>query len=720
MSIDMDEIAQIFIEESVDGLDIMESSLLNLDLGAADPETMNTIFRAAHSIKGGGATFGFTQISDFAHHVETLLDEMRQGLREVTQANVDVLLLSVDCIRNMIGEIGTGDIDTTRADELQIELEKILGSAGESSSESTADAASGAPEDSVSGEEKNTTTVVETEEKLVGWDIVFKPFPGILKSCNDPQRIFKELNEFGETLITAKGIDGLNFDEMDPEECVLYWEISLDSDTGKEDIEGVFAWVLDECELTLTPKMITCETVVEVEPSNENEEPVNVEGNENSKEVAVEDEQPEKAPAAQSEKPAEKPQLKSVGKPAAKSSGNQDSGSIRVSIEKVDALVNLVGELVITQSMLGRFNGDFDFTQLPQLRDGLAQLARNSRELQESVMAIRMLPISFAFNRFPRLVRDTGNNLNKKVELRLRGEHTELDKTVLEKIGDPLVHLVRNSLDHGLESPEVRVAAGKPETGILELNAYHEGGNIIIQVVDDGAGINRDKVLEKAIERGVVKADEQLTDDQINNLIFMAGFSTADQVSDLSGRGVGMDVVRRNIADLGGHVAVKSEPGVGSTFTIQLPLTLAILDGQQIRVGDDSYIIPLISIVETIQTSSDQVNLIAGKSELFKLRGEHLPILRLSELFSVRSDSKKIDDGLLVVAESGGQRVGIFVDELLEQQQVVIKSLEANYRQMAGISGATILGDGKVALILDVPGLIRLFYEINEGRQALS
>ncbi len=335
-------------------------------------------------------------------------------------------------------------------------------------------------------------------------------------------------------------------------------------------------------------------------------------------------------------------------------------------------------------------------------------------------MAIRMLPISFAFNRFPRLVRDTGNALNKNVELRLTGENTELDKTVLEKIGDPLVHLVRNSLDHGLETPEIRAAAGKPETGILELNAYHEGGNIIIEVIDDGAGINREKVLAKAKASGLVKPDEQLSDDQINNLIFMAGFSTAEEVSDLSGRGVGMDVVRRNIADLGGHVSVVSEPGVGSRFTIQLPLTLAILDGQQIRVGEDAYIIPLISIVETIQTSSDQVNRIAGKAELFKLRGEHLPVLRLYELFNVHADSNNINDGLLVVAESGGQRVGIFVDELLNQQQVVIKSIEANYRQMAGISGATILGDGKVALILDVPGLIRLFYEINGQQSAIS
>lgn len=694
MTIDMDEIAQIFIEESLDGLDIMESSLLNLDLGAADDEIMNTIFRAAHSIKGGGATFGFIEIANFAHHVETLLDEMRQGLREVTQSNVDALLLSVDCIREMIGNIGQGSIDTTRADELQIVLEAILknkeiSSSGDTTAENKADSTDGA-------EPKN----VPRTEKVVGWNITFKPFPGILKSCNDPQRIFHELREFGELSVEAKGIDNLDFESIDPEECLLYWELSLVAEVSQEDVEEAFAWVLDECDLKLTPIVEECIEDAVQEETVQKETPAEKDENEKTSTDAT--------------------PLKAVKAPAKKSAPSPDSGSIRVSIDKVDALVNLVGELVITQSMLGRFNGEFDFTQLPQLRDGLAQLARNSRELQESVMAIRMLPISFAFNRFPRLVRDTGNKLNKKVELRLQGETTELDKTVLEKIGDPLVHLVRNSLDHGLETPDIRAAAGKPETGVLELSARHEGGNIIIEVIDDGAGINRDKVLAKAKERGIVKPDEQLTNDQINNLIFMAGFSTADTVSDLSGRGVGMDVVRRNIADLGGHVSVTSEPGVGSTFRIQLPLTLAILDGQQIRVGADAYIIPLISIVETIQAKSEQVNRIAGKTELFKLRGERIPILRLSELFNVHADSVNIDDGLLVVAESAGQRVGIFVDELLEQQQVVIKSLEANYRQMAGISGATILGDGKVALILDVPGLIKLFYEINEQRSALS
>ena len=703
MSVDvnMAEIAQLFIEESLEGLDIMESGLLNLDLGAADPETMNAIFRAAHSIKGGGATFGFMEISEFAHHVETLLDEMRQGERPVTREGVDLLLQSVDCIRDMIACLASGNVDTARAKELETQLEAMLKQGpGSAAGESESAAAETDTQDAVPQADAGA------DEAGAGWNIRFRPGPGIFKSCNDPLRMFRELESLGELEVRVVGGADLDFETLEPEECRLGWDLELRTSAGREAVEEVFAWVADECELglELIPATAADGVPADAQPVAALDEP------------AV----PAKAEPAKTQdnpagaKPAAKPAAKSA-KSAKAASASQETGSIRVNIDKVDALINLVGELVITQSMLSRYNGDFDFTQIQGLREGLTQLSRNTRELQESVMAIRMLPISFAFSRFPRLVRDTGNALGKNVELKLVGENTELDKTVLEKIGDPLVHLVRNSLDHGLETPEERVAAGKPETGILELNAYHEGGNIVIEVIDDGAGINKEKVLAKARDRGLVGPDEQLTDDRINNLIFMAGFSTADEVSDLSGRGVGMDVVRRNIADLGGHVSVQSECGVGSKFTIRLPLTLAILDGQLVRVGKESYIVSLVSIVETIQVCADKVNQIAGESELFKLRDEYLPVLRLHELFGIEADSTRIDDGLLVVAEANGQRVGIFVDDLQEQQQVVIKSLEANYRQMQGISGATILGDGTVALILDVPGLIQLYYDRNGG-----
>ncbi len=682
LDIDMAEIAQLFIEESMEGLDIMESELMNLEPGAADSETMNTIFRAAHSIKGGGATFGFAEISEFAHHVETLLDEMRQGQRAVTTEAVDLMLQSVDCLRDMTSTLSDGPTDTTRAKELEIQLETMMQhaspvavAAGGVGQKGSQDAPAGEPAD---------------DNSHVGsWDIHFKPHADILRSCNDPLRIFRELASLGELDVCAQGAENLDFEKLDPEECLLAWKLSLRGDISRGQIDETFAWVQDECELVIEP----------VGDATSQDESNAVDA---SEEASAE---PVAAPASNEPAPV---------KPVAKApAASQESSSIRVNIDKVDALINLVGELVITQSMLSRFNGDYDFTQLHILREGLTQLSRNTRELQESVMAIRMLPISFAFSRFPRLVRDTGNALGKQVELRVNGENTELDKTVLEKIGDPLVHLVRNSLDHGLETPEVRKAAGKPETGVLELNANHEGGNIVIEIIDDGAGINKERVLSIARERGLVEPDEELSDERITNLIFMAGFSTVDKVSDLSGRGVGMDVVRRNIADLGGHVTAQTETGKGSKFTIRLPLTLAILDGQLVRVGKETYIISLLSIVETIQVGSDMINKVAGSSELFRLRDEYLPVVRLHELFGIEADSTNIDDGLLVVAEANGQRIGIFVDDLQEQQQVVIKSLESNYKQMLGISGATILGDGTVALIMDVPGLIQLFH--NKG-----
>ena len=376
--------------------------------------------------------------------------------------------------------------------------------------------------------------------------------------------------------------------------------------------------------------------------------------------------------------------------------------------DKIDALINMVGELVITQSMLSQMSENFKIEDLERLKDGIDQLERNTREMQENVMQIRMLPISFSFNRFPRLVRDLASTLGKNIELKMSGEQTELDKTVMEKIGDPLVHLVRNSLDHGIEMPEVRKAAGKPEVGTLQLNAFHEGGNIVIEIVDDGAGLNKEKILSKARQNGLVGEDEVLPDEKIHELIFAPGFSTAAVVSDVSGRGVGMDVVMRNIRDLGGIVEIKSEEGVGSTFTIRLPLTLAILDGQLIQVGEHVYIIPLISIIESLQIESENCNSVAGKAELYKLREEYISVMRLHELFNVRPNSTQLDQGLLVVAESEGQKVGLFVDDLMAQQQVVIKSLETNYQKVDGISGATILGDGTVAMILDLPGLVAL------------
>jgi two-component system, chemotaxis family, sensor kinase CheA len=387
--------------------------------------------------------------------------------------------------------------------------------------------------------------------------------------------------------------------------------------------------------------------------------------------------------------------------------GGHDSGSIRVSTQKIDELMNIVGELVIVQAMLNEQALELTGPGGEPFRSGVAQLERNTRELQESVMRARMLPISFVFCRFQRLARDLAQRLGKQIDLKVSGENTEIDKTMLEKIGDPLTHLVRNSIDHGVELPEIRLQAGKPAVGTVHLEAYHRGGNIAVEVTDDGAGLDKDRILAKARSRGLVGPNQSLTDHEIHELIFAPGLSTADKATDVSGRGVGMDVVRRNVQELGGKVEIRSERGRGSRFTITLPLTLAIVEGLSARIGSETYIVPLGSIIESVQLTCASASLLPGCEEVFPFRGDYLPVLRLHNLFGVEPRSRLLHEGLIVVAEGEGRRIGLFVDDLLGQQQVVIKSLQTNYRRVPGVSGATILGDGSVALILDLPGIIR-------------
>jgi two-component system chemotaxis sensor kinase CheA len=678
---EMMEIAKVFFQESREGLDVMEAGLLGLS-DASDKETINTIFRAAHSIKGGAATFGFAEVAGFTHGVETLLDEMRNGLRTVTAEAIQILLQSCDCLREMVTATESGDpLDEGRIAALNGELAHILG-------ESTR--APAAPASSVQ------TTVPNVPESISsGWRIQFHPVPDLLRLRNEPTRMFAELARLGSITVQADLSRLPELGAMDPEVCYLSWDIELRGPASRAQLDEIFDWVDPDCRLEFTPlgnaapaEAGTAQAAVTEPPSA----PAPTAAAAPALTVA-----PGAAPAA--------PPKASGSAPAHKMGG--ESSSVRVATEKLDGIINLVGELLITQSMLAAFADGLDPSKLDMLRKGLSQLARNTRELQESVMQIRMLPISFAFNRFPRLVHDLSRKLGKSVEIKLIGENTELDKTVLEKISDPLVHLVRNSLDHGLETREQRVANGKPPGGTIELAAFHEGGSIVIEVKDDGAGLNRPRILQKARERRLIAEDAELTDEQIDNLIFMPGFSTAEQVSDVSGRGVGMDVVRQNINDLGGHVQIFSCTGQGSRVRIRLPLTLAILDGQLVRVGKEVYIISLLAIVETVQVSRDRISNVLGGSEVFRLREEYLPVIKLGELFDIEADSNNIEDGLLVVVEADNKRVCVLVDDLLAQQQVVIKSLESNFKPVLGIAGATILGDGAVALIIDVRDLVR-------------
>ncbi|RHW77085.1 chemotaxis protein CheA [Colwellia sp. RSH04] len=679
MTVDLSQFIPSFLEESFEGLELMESGLLNLQAG--DSELIHSIFRAAHSIKGGAGTFGFENVTDFTHLVETLLDEMRDGRREITNDDTEILLESVDCIRLLIEAARDGDeydsdkIEQT-SDRLTIALEK----------KPTTD--------------NNDSFKEEKCTKEKHYIINFVPELSLAKTGNDPIFLLSALAELGTLTVKADSSTLPALNDIDPLELYLSWQLRLISDASIEDIEEIFEWVEDECELDITideanqPEKNPEQTTLN--KNHESEEPLKQNNDEETQVITPEP----KIEVVKENSPI-------TAKPKAKS----DVGSIRVGVDKVDSLINLVGELVITQSMLSELGSDFDLSKLDRLTNGLEQLLQNTKELQESVMRIRMLPISFAFNRFPRLVHDLAIKTGKEMELIIKGEQTELDKTVMEQIGDPLVHLIRNAVDHGIEPSEIRLANGKSKKGIISLDAYHQGGNIVIEISDDGSGINRDNVFNKAVEKGLIDANATLSDSQVYDLLFEPGFSTAQEVTDISGRGVGMDVVKRNIQALGGRIQVDSTPGQGSNFKVNLPLTLAILDGQLVKVGTETYIIPLISIVESLQIEKEFLNRVSGDMDLYRLREDNVPILPVFQLFNIDAQCNELDNALLVVVEADGQKVGLMVDDLLAQQQVVIKSLKDNYQQVLGISGATILGDGSVAMILDIPGMIQMALE---------
>ncbi len=706
MTVDLTQFHDAFFEESFEALDAMEAALLKLDIGSPEPELINTIFRVAHSIKGGSATFGFSEIASFTHSLETLLDELRSGTMPVTVAVSDLLLKSVDVMRAMLRAVQAKQpIDSQRVSDLQFDLEVAIAKKAEVAAVA---ASAPAPAGGSSGNGSPAADGDAPAPIAPSWRIHFRPYRELLARGNDPLRMLRELAALGELSVRVDAQMLPPLADVHPQDCYLAWSLELPGEVPEEAIRQVFEWAEGDCDLKVERLALVPELPVGAQPAPE--APAAPAAPSTPAAAAT------PAPAAPQAAAHQMPSAPSVPAVAPRSEGAKsessvsglgDSGSIRVSVEKIDELMNTVGELVITQAMLSQLGSHFDGPEAEKLRGGLAQLERNMRELQESVMRVRMLPISFVFSRFPRMVRDLAQRLGKQIELKLTGEQTELDKTVLEKIGDPLVHLVRNSIDHGIESPEARIAAGKPAEGTVHLDAYHRGGNIAVEVSDDGGGLDKERILAKARARGLVGPNDSLTDAEVHDLIFVPGFSTADKTTDLSGRGVGMDVVRRNVKELGGKIDVRSDPGRGSRFTITLPLTLAIVDGQSVAVGTETYIVPLISIVESMQLKATGITRLSGHSEVLSFRGDYLPIIRLHELFGVEPRSRALHEGLVVVAEGDGRRVGLFVDDLLGQQQVVIKSLEANYGHIEGVSGATILGDGSVALILDVPGLIR-------------
>lgn len=665
----------MFFEEALEGLDSMESSMLAMEEGCDDSEEINAVFRVIHSIKGGAGTFGFAHIADFTHVVETLLDQVRSGEREITKEIIALLLKTVDCVREMVETSQSGgDADPDLGKDIIERLNQILNK-------------------STSSEAKESLKQESAEAEFagIGWQISFVPHKQMLQTGNDPVRMFQALSELGEISTSVDITELPNLHSLQPEESYLKWKITIKSGCREESIREIFEWVEDECDLEIKPLNNEEQQEQSEIQEAENKELVRVERRNDPENDRRKDDDRRKT---------------NYGRRKSDSAGG--TSSIRVGTDKIDELINMVGELVITQSMLGVLGDGFDMSKLEDLQDGLTELERHTRQLQESIMRIRMVPINFVFSRFPRMVHDLSEKLGKKIDLRISGETTELDKTVVEQIGDPLTHLVRNSVDHGIEMPEERSASGKPGMGEVHLNAYHKGGSIIIEISDDGAGLNCEKIRNKAISAGIISENDELSEERIHELIFHPGFSTADVVSDISGRGVGMDVVRKNIVRLGGNIEIKSKQGHGSIFRISLPLTLAILDGQIISVGKEKYIVPIASIIESIQVKPDMVNKVSGKGEVFELRGEYLPIVRMHEFFEVEEGYiDELEKGILVVVEGDGRKCGLFVDLLLGQQQIVIKSLETNFVRIQGLSGATIFGDGSVALILDIPGMVR-------------
>lgn len=655
MSMDLQRFHATFFEESREGLDAMEAGLLALESGQQDAEIINSVFRAAHSIKGGAGTFGFDAIAGLTHVLETLLDELRAGKRALEGHAVDAMLSSVDVLRALLREAEHGQAaDPAAVAAVKARLEAVL----------SGQAAPSAP----------AAAAAKVDDTPEAWQIGFTPAPSLFMSGNDPLRIIRELEHLGSLQVAARMERLPGFAQLDPLEAHLAWDLGLVGKVPRSKIEDAFAWVLDDCELDIRPA---------APPSLATQAPVAASPSTPAAVVPA-------APAA----------------PAAGGAATQEAEtSIRVSVDKVDALINLVGELVITQAMLKQVSHALDPVHAESLFAGLDQLERNTRDLQEAVIGVRMLPVDAVFRRFPRLVRDLSSRLGKQVRLRTVGEGTELDKGLIEKIADPLVHLVRNSIDHGLEMPDVRRGAGKDETGTITLAASHQGGHIVIEVSDDGRGLDRAKILAKATERGLAVPDNP-TDSQVWDLIFQPGFSTADAVTDLSGRGVGMDVVRRNIQALGGEVQIESSLGTGTRTLIRLPLTLAILDGMTVAVAGETLILPLAYVLEALQPQAEDIRSMAGEGRVLRVRGEYLPILSLSEYYGYGNRAPG-SESLVVVVEGDGQKIALEVDELVGQQQVVVKNIENNYRRIGGVSGATILGDGRVALIVDIGGLVR-------------
>ncbi|MGO2337228.1 chemotaxis protein CheA [Providencia sp.] len=673
---DITEFYQTFFDEADELLRDMEQHLLELDPFDPDSEQLNAIFRSAHSIKGGAATFGFTQLQNTTHTLENLLDKARLDQLTLTPDIIDIFLDAKDVMASQLDAYKNSSLPD---DEMFKRICDVLSSVEQRAEEIT-----------VSSLASTETQLSDSEHSAV--------------SVNAPQTCGMKSEHTYYFMITLQQLKttevDLLADELELFGTVYHTEktenslqVWLGSNTEIDDVCGVLCFVVDESQIS--HEVISfddCQPYIQAVEEEANEQADQVEVQAEAEAVKAEVIEKEAAPVTRKA---------SVTKPKG------DSSSIRVAVEKVDQLINLVGELVIIQSMLTQHSQQVDQNEYADLLGSIVQLERNSRALQESVMSIRMMPMDYVFSRFPRMVRDIASKLGKKIELKVEGSATELDKSLIERIVDPLNHLVRNSLDHGIEKPEVRLANGKRESGTLTLAASHQSGNICIEVRDDGAGLNRTRILAKARSQGM-NVHDAMSNEEVAMLIMAPGFSTAEVITDVSGRGVGMDVVKRNIQDMGGRVQIGFTEGKGTIIRILLPLTLAILDGMSVKVAEDVFIVPLSSIISTLQPRQDDIYRLAGEEKMLLVRGEYLPLVELHQVFSIENAERNLDNSIVLIIQNAGHRFALLVDKLVGQQQVVVKNVESNYRKIPGISAATIMGDGSVALILDVAELQKM------------
>ncbi|HZX28955.1 MAG TPA: chemotaxis protein CheA [Telluria sp.] len=710
MSIDISQFYQVFFDEAEELLAEMERLLLAVDVAAPDAEDLNAIFRTAHSVKGGASTFGLNDMTEVTHVLESLLDRIRKGEMALTPQHVDAFLAAKDTLKMQLdGHRSGGHVDQDEVANVRMMLQEL-------SEDGVPAARAVTPSFAI-----NDASQSQHADGGHRYRIELPKVPQ-----RDVDALAAELGLLGR--VSVSPLPG------ERNAVVVTTHETLD------DIIAICSFIfnVDDLKIFEAPPLTADQAAKEKAERDQAEkelgygffDPVEPEAPADGRSddergygffqpieqiraaAGVTDAPPPPRPVSSAPPPLEVSEVAAEKKAAAKAAPggaaapSAESSSIRVSVEKVDQLINLVGELVITQAMIEQRSLNLDPMIHERLLSSVSQLTRNTRDLQEAVMSIRMMPMDFVFSRFPRMVRDLAHKLGKKVDFITNGAATELDKGLIERIVDPLTHLVRNSIDHGIEMPDVRRAAGKTETGRLFLSASHQGGNIVIEVSDDGGGLNRERILKKASENGLPVADN-MSDADVWQLIFAPGFSTAEVVTDVSGRGVGMDVVKRNIQAMGGTVDIRSAKGFGTTITISLPLTLAILDGMSIRCGEEIYILPLGFVAESLQPAPEDIREISGRGRVLKVRGDYLPLIPLYQMFDIEPRFRNPSEGIVVIVESEGRKAGLFVDELVGQQQVVVKNLESNYRKVAGISGATILGDGGVALILDVSALIR-------------